>query len=821
MTKRQKSKPRKPDEVFGNELFSVARFGKNLVWESNLTEESYAEHLERCAELYPEIVSKIDRLVATIAKQVSQLPPETLLHRAWWEMASRHIYIQAEAEVTVDDGISMRMIDYVQSVIASVKPDDSPKTDLSEEAWNSLRNKVEELFMTLNMPYQICRTAKAKRENPDYSQDTGEFFYRAQIYWCNVRGNLYQAHQEAYLRDVFLPHSLVLQKLFGISAEEFIEELMKIWRSLTFGIQQTYEQMELFRNDTLTAVEDKIARGLLDKDVDIGEALNAVTVENGWEERRDRVFGLSPNTDLYNVQKLTKLPKELLDELSWGQGEDVDFFAEGEFKGWPLRIWPIFKRPFIRLAGQYYCFDLSALFDNIYRVMQQIILRIKPNYKETWNKTQQNLSENLPLKYLEAILPGAKVYQSAYYKWSPNESSTKKEWCEVDGLLAYDDHLFIVECKGGAFTYTSPATDFPAFVASLENLVLKPSTQGKRFLDYLESADAIPVFDKDHQQICELRKSNFRHINICLVTLDPFTEMAAQVQHLRKIGVDVGSHPVWATSIDDLRVYADIFENSLHFLHYIEQRNKAFESDVIQLDDEFDHLGLYLKHNHYSTYVAKMRGDSDTRVNFIGYRAEIDKFFLERMYDPKYPCPLKQDAPSRLVEIVDWLATSNKAGRSKLASYLLDLCGEERSKMAAHIDSELALQPTTCRPKPFSTHGGNMIGYTIFCYTNKWAPRNTGIALSHAKKVMVLAEETKGLLLELSYVDNNTLEDVEWTWVDVSSLSATELTALKAGAETLRRTRIESAKSVRGKIGRNHPCPCGSGKKYKHCCLNR
>ncbi|MBW6479721.1 MAG: SEC-C domain-containing protein [Bacteroidales bacterium] len=21
-------------------------------------------------------------------------------------------------------------------------------------------------------------------------------------------------------------------------------------------------------------------------------------------------------------------------------------------------------------------------------------------------------------------------------------------------------------------------------------------------------------------------------------------------------------------------------------------------------------------------------------------------------------------------------------------------------------------------------------------------------------------------------------------------------------------------------IGRNEPCPCGSGKKYKHCCLN-
>ncbi|MBO5364906.1 MAG: SEC-C domain-containing protein, partial [Clostridia bacterium] len=22
-------------------------------------------------------------------------------------------------------------------------------------------------------------------------------------------------------------------------------------------------------------------------------------------------------------------------------------------------------------------------------------------------------------------------------------------------------------------------------------------------------------------------------------------------------------------------------------------------------------------------------------------------------------------------------------------------------------------------------------------------------------------------------------------------------------------------------IGRNDPCPCGSGKKYKHCCMER
>ena len=821
MTRRQKPKPRKPDEVFGNELFSVARFGKNLVWESNLTEESHAEYLKRCKELYPEIVSEIDRLVAAIAKQVSQLPPEALLRIAWWEMGFRHIHIEAEAEVTIDDAVSMRMIDYVQSVIASVKPDDNPKTEVSKEDWNALRNNVEKLFATLNMAYQVCRTAKAKSEDPDYNEDAEEFFYRAQYYWCNVRGNRYQVHVEAYLRDVFIPHSAVLKKLFGISAEKFIKELMKIWRSLTFGISQVGEQVELFQKNTLTALNAKIAQNSPDENVDISKLMNEVIVENGWEERRDKVFGLFAGSDLYNVRKLTELPKELVDELSWGQGEDTDFFAEGEFKGWPLRIWPIFKRPFIQITGQYYCFDLHALFDNIYRVMQRIILRIEPDYLETWNKTQQKLSEDLPFKYLKAILQGAKVYESVYYKWLPKESSTRKERCEVDGLLAYDDHLFIVECKGGAFAYTPPATDFPAFVASLENLVLKPATQGKRFLDYLQSADSVSVFDKDYNQICELHKSDFRHISICPVTLDPFTEMAAQVQHLRKIGIEVGSHPIWVTSVDNLRVYADIFENPLHFLHYAEQRNEAFKSDIIQVDDELDHLGLYLKHNHYSTHIAKIRGNSDVRINFAGCRAKIDKFFLERMRDPKYPNSLKQDTPSRLVEIVDWLATSSKAGRAKMASYLLDLCGDERNRMAEYIDNELELQPRIRRPKPCSSHGGNIISYTIFCYTDKWAPRNTEIALSHTKEVMFLAKETERLLLELSYAGNGDLQDVEWKWVNTSSISSAELASLEVKAEELRRTKIKSAKSTRGKIGRNDPCPCGSGKKYKRCCLDR
>jgi len=30
---------------------------------------------------------------------------------------------------------------------------------------------------------------------------------------------------------------------------------------------------------------------------------------------------------------------------------------------------------------------------------------------------------------------------------------------------------------------------------------------------------------------------------------------------------------------------------------------------------------------------------------------------------------------------------------------------------------------------------------------------------------------------------------------------------------------VAAYEKARGKVRRNHPCPCGSGRKFKHCCM--
>ena len=706
MTKKKKSQFERPDETFSSGPITVSRFGLNTVLQSNWQENDFEKFQENLVDLYPKIILEIDNLVLEVADLIAELPPEGLLHRAWTEMATRHMKLKAEVEVGPDELLSMRMLDYVQSVIAAVPPSHNQRQEVTEEEWYTLREKIGILFDKVNRTYQFCRRAKNKAEDLEFNEDLDEFYIKAQIFWCNIKGNRYQVHEPAYLQHMFLPHSDVLEELFGLSGKRFVEEIIKIWHELSFGHGDAFEALVQFDEDAYTALEKKISGKTNLSEHDLQLLMDQVIKENAWEDRRNDVFGRFFGMDLFDVQKTTTLPEELLKELAWSPGEDSDFFAEGEFRGWPLRLWPLFKRPFIRLNNRYYCFDLYSLLDNIYRIMQRLILRLKPDYGETWNSIQKNLTENLPFEYLEQLLPGAEVYKPVYYRGQTKAGTIG--WCETDGLLIYDDHLFVIEAKGGAFTYTPPATDIQAWLKSLDDLVLQPVTQGKRFVKYLSSGTKVPIYDHKHKQIGELSRSNFRHVTICAVTLDPFTEIAAQVQHLRKIGVDVGTEPVWSMSVDDLQIYADVFENPLLFLHYVEQRMGAFRSTVVQCDDEIDHLGLYLKHNHYSAYAEEMQGTSEAHIRFIGYREEVDKFFSERMSDPNIPCPLRQQTPTRILEIVQFLSKRAIDGRAKIASFLLDLSSEWRESIADYIEDELAKQPNTKRAMPISTHGNDV-----------------------------------------------------------------------------------------------------------------
>ena len=795
----------KPDDYFAAGPFEFARYGKTMVGRSRMAAEQFEKMQRRMVERFPDVVREIDAVVARTASQIAALPPGRLLQRAYWEFAGLAITKGAHA---AEEAGAIRMLDYVQSLIASVPPDAQQAEEVSEEAWDRLRGDVKMIFDRITIEYQTCLTASRRAANPQLDMELEEFRYRAEGMWMHVRGKRYQPHETVALGELLAPHSEVLLRLFRMSAAAIVDELGKILWKLIGGVATSMLALKELHEDSIPRMEALIESGGIESVEGLRERLFD---DPALAARRDAVMGEFVGLDLFDVSKVTDLPPSLIDALSWAPGEDVDFMSEGELSGWPLRIWPTMKRPFIRIDGRAMCFEMWSLFDNIYRALQRIVLRLEPDYREQWNAGQKAYSEAIPFTYFDKLLPGNRNFGSVGYRW--RTGAGKEQWCECDGLVIYDDHLFVLEVKAGAFTYTSPATDLAAHLASLKNLLEVPATQGSRFVDYLESALEVPIFDKERAEIARLRRADFRQITILAMSLDAFTELAARAHHLAKVGLEFGPRPVWALSIDDLRVYSEIFVNPLVFLHFAEQRMLSVANQQIDLDDEMDHLGLYVAENNYDQYARELGGGAQARMRFNGFRQPVDEYYTA-VVNGEAPKPPEQQMPERLREIIDFLAHSLKPGRAFLASFLLDGGGDLRKMVADGITNQLEGNSRLRRQRPFLVVGD--APFTV-CTWSPPVPRIAGVALAYTQSVVAANGGVKRLLIEPEYDETEKLVDVHWQEVSLEGLKEDQLADARARGAIGKERRVAFA-AKQGKIGVNEQCPCGSGKKYKRCC---
>lgn len=817
-SKRKRARPNmiaRPDEVISFGPVRGARYGNRLVMQSTITDEAHAQMMAKAAADYPRVVSEIDKRVSSIAAAVGCLPPDQLLSRAWRERVSRVMHIEAEAEVTQEDALASRMVDYIQSLIAAIPRGDEQKADVSDDDWAALKENVDKLYKQLHSDYLICATAHRQASDAPLAPELEDLMVRAQLQWCNVRGDHYSAHQVEALSELLLNQSDLIEAAYGITAAHLMEALSKLWHSHTYGLSEAVAAMRAVHAESCAEIERLLGADDVEFQAEtLGEQMMEIVERLGHTETMrqngERFFGLG----LFDVAQITNLPQDFLEDFSWSPGEESDFLAEGEFKGWPLRIQPIFRRPFLKVNGKYLCFDLQCLCDNFYRQIEKRIFLRSEAEKQRWITNRKDISESLPIDLFVSLLPGATILREVYYPIVA-EIGKRRNFAEADCVVIYDDHLFVIEVKAGAFTYTSPSNDLPAYVKSLQALVGAPAQQGDRFLDYLDSADVVEIYDAQHQVVGSLRKADFRVKTICAVTLDPFTELAAQSQHLHAVGVELARRPVWSLSISDLRVYRDVCAGPLDFLHFVEQRMRASTSSALRLDDELDHFGLYLEYNQYAKHAEEL-AQRNARVQFSGYRSSIDRFYSAKLLAPeKAQAPL-QKVPHRLREIVDFLTEQPLSGRSPKANYLFDFPSDVRAAVNDWIESELAEVDARGRCIPISvTTGGRL---TVVLSIKHGVTMAHDRALEHCRTVMVASGEDARMLLELTY-DGVVLCELSMTRVTLNDVSHAEIEFLLEQAKDLKTRRVARSAAEFGKLGRNEICPCGSGKKYKRCCL--
>jgi hypothetical protein len=195
---------------------------------------------------------------------------------------------------------------------------------------------------------------------------------------------------------------------------------------------------------------------------------------------------------LFDIETHTKWPDTLIQALSFAPGQARDFLVPPDSAAWPTRIWPIFRRPFLRVEGKSYCFDHIAFFDRFYRHLVRLLRQTDVSTENEIKKIQSTTVERLAKSLFESLLPAAQSYANVFYE------DGKGEWCEADLILLYKDVLLVVEVRSGAVTPTSPDEDLEAYFRSIQQLMVKPSSQANRLIAQVKTGP-VALFDSNNR----------------------------------------------------------------------------------------------------------------------------------------------------------------------------------------------------------------------------------------------------------------------------------------------------------------------------------
>lgn len=780
----------KVDEYFNNGIIEMARIGQNIVQRNVISEKDHAQLMDKLAEEEPKLKSNINELIKTICDEVLKCDPLQLLNYSQMMFQSSIMGTSSEFQLLGLENMAVaRATEYIQSIFVSHEKRNPDAIDDPTELFFDISKDIKKLYQQIHQ-YYLTLAAKLIKEQT-YDNDLIRELLEAQTAYT-IRGQRYQIFELDYYRRLLNAHDDIFQKLFSISAGEIIEGIGKLQYALTQGrIDPVNELIRLF--ESLDGLDDK----------------DAIQIIEEQREKGQELISKSLGIELNDVCSITGWNKGFVEALSYGLGDCSDFFDDSDYSGWPVVDLPVQKRPFIKIDGNYYCFDYYSFSDNLYRAIQKAVSSRDGRYN--WSKVQQNASETMAADVFQKLLPGCIVYKNNFYP----RSNSLKQLCENDLIVLYYDVLIIVEIKAGSFVFTSPLLDFDQHIKSYKNLIENPENQCQRTYDYLISKKDASFYNEDKSKKASIDMSAIADVYMISVTVDNINTFAARAEKLSFINSNCKAISI---AIDDLMIYQDYFESPLYFLHYLKNRREAATVNNLVPTDELDHLGMYINHNCYYMYFNDAQTD---RINPIGYREDLDIYYNQKYHPQLSPIKPIQPIPDLFKKMISFLDMSSDDKKIKISNYFLDFCTEDKNSFSSQIEQTFEYQKTTKRIRAITTTGKGKNGLRFSCFVSQ--PHLQMYSESEQRDYiwsnMLRNNEENRTLIVLEFDDNKNILGIQASFYRSEDIPIERRDELLLQGEQRAKERFNRYAAEHGKkIGRNELCPCGSGKKYKKCC---
>jgi hypothetical protein len=427
------------------------------------------------------------------------------------------------------------------------------------------------------------------------------------------------------------------------------------------------------------------------------------------------------------------------------------------------------------------------------------------SYAATASKHRGAFAENFLAERQTHVFGPKHVFQNV------NVFNGKDRVSEIDILVIFGDRAIVVQAKSKRLTIEARKgndlqlkDDFKKAIhdAYDQALICSEALLNGEFRFLLPSGDGIG-FPKKLTKI----------FPICAVS-DHFPALSSQARQFLTIRATENILPPIVTDVFFLDVLTEILDKPLHFFNYLTLRVNI--SNNLMVHQELTALGYHLKQNLYKD------DEFDMMILDDEYSSCVDIAMLARRLEvPGERTPkgiLTRFHGTQIGRLISEFEASGTPELIGIGMLLIQLSSESAKHINKGIDRLVRTAANDGLQHDMSVQmGAEKSGLTIHVSsTTDEIARDRLSTHCRIKKYDLKADVWYGLLLATGTGDIRGALAIEEKWKpdpDMEKVLHAWPKKPKVPISTL------SSGALRGKVGRNEICPCGSVKKYKKCCL--
>lgn len=460
-------------------------------------------------------------------------------------------------------------------------------------------------------------------------------------------------------------------------------------------------------------------------------------------------------------------------------------------------------KPLLKYSNEKYLVALVYwLFMSAYEVPFYWLMGDK-GYEKTAGAHRGKASEEIAYDILYPVF-GGHLYRDIVIKGVAKRPKTDIDLLAVVGCVA-----ICFQIKSKKLTETSKQGNLESIQIDFEKAIISALKQGAECRKSILNQEGVRFYRGEGNQPFELPKG-IRDVYVVCLTSDNYPGLTSQVLELADKYQETGLSPI-AFSIFDLRLIAYYLNTPYDFAYYIRQRIGT--ADYFLATTEMSLLGYHLNHKLW-------RDPTKTRM-FLddSFASGIDQNYYPKFADLNVEPGIVDRIANRwrnddFEKLWKAIASHKDPRRTTVVFDLFDLSGESVDKMMSMIRTghervkkngkRVAVSMVFDMPSPF--------GLT-FLIQPSWfeTPLIIDMELTGTVQKYQLHQNkwiTLGRRIDSPYiVDMLMVDENPWVYSDSMELAVQEY----------KKSSTEFSNSTIKKIGRNDPCPCGSGKKYKNC----